>query len=361
MACLLFVIDHNWDASIEAFARLDRQLAGSLEAVQGGSPERRVAYFLFALLGVGLALGRGARPLRVHGAAAYAMLAFLGWAFLSLLWSLSPQLTVRRGGVVVMLSVGIAGLLRRFSLREILGLLLFLSLAYLLVGVMAELSLGTFEPLGRHYRFAGTLHPNIQGVNCALAFLAGLWLATAPEEPWNRRWIGVLAVAVAGLFLLLTRSRGAVGSALAAAGVLGLLRLRRRHAALAVAAGIGLAGVAGFLLAAELAEEPWGLILLGRDPTKAGTLTGRIPLWDSLLRYAGEHPVLGYGYGAFIDPERGSAVATEVGAFVLGGPHSAYISVLGDLGAIGLLLFVAALVFSLVRALRHHSSGEWNP
>jgi O-antigen ligase len=73
-----------------------------------------------------------------------------------------------------------------------------------------------------------------------------------------------------------------------------------------------------------------------------GTLTKRTYIWSAGLEAYREHPVLGVGAGAF---EAGVVKRLDV-AYVA---HNSYLSVLVELGAVGLILFLALLA-SLVHA-----------
>src|SRR5690606_4411617 len=102
--------------------------------------------------------------------------------------------------------------------------------------------LGTFAPLRTGYRFAGTLHPNQQGINCALLALSAVYLGRVGRTRAGRLTASA-ALTLAMGFLLLTRSR----TSLAAAGIALLLflaldapPLRRVAMTAGVTAGVAL-------------------------------------------------------------------------------------------------------------------------
>lgn len=348
-----FTIDHGWYASLN-IGRAGRDLGSDLAFVGEGSTRlgKLLSYALLGLLGLVLVLRRARHRLAVRGPLSVCILVLLGWAAVSLLWSADPEITVRRGGVLLLMTVLAVGLVRQLSPREIAAVISAVSATFLFLGIAAEVVLGSFQPLSEGYRFAGTLHPNHQAANCALALLGGLWFGTSKNERWSRRWLGLAVAALALTFMFFTRSRSGFMAGTAAAAVLLLLRLPKRYGVLIPVAATGTAAGMALLFLTERAETPWSVLLLGRSVEQVATLNSRVPLWRAMLEFVGERPVLGFGYGAFVDPERGAAIAAEVGGFVLGGPHSAYMSVLLDLGVVGLLLFLAVLVLGVITAVR---------
>ncbi len=323
-------------------------VAGS--AVAAGNMARQVGYLAFGVYGIVAWLRVPRFRLNVGGFLALILVTYLGWAVLSLAWSLNPMLSVRRLSALCLLALGITGMLRQHSGDTIARLILFMTLSYLLIGVIAELTLGQFTPWASGYRFAGTVHPNIQGVNCATLVLAAVTLAAT-----SKRFRPVLlAIAFGGMgFLVLTGSRTALAAGLASLFLIWMLKMKR---GLAVITLLGLSWVAlGNLLFVVngLLPSPLGAFLTERaDTPGAGVLTGRADLWAILIEYARERPILGYGYGAFFDPARGLDMAARIGAWAFGGPHSIYLGTLVDLGAIGLGCLLGILFGGLLRGVR---------
>src|SRR5690606_23459802 len=129
-----------------------------------------------------------------------------------------PVLSGKRLLVLVMMLVGAAGLARQFTLDALMRVVAICTALHLALGVGTELWLGTFAPLRTGYRFAGTLHPNQQGINCALLALSAVYLGRVGRTRAGRLTASA-ALTLAMGFLLLTRSR----TSLAAAGIALLL------------------------------------------------------------------------------------------------------------------------------------------
>ena len=127
----------------------------------------------------------------------------MAWACLSVAWSISPALTARRFFVLAMLSVGALAVASRFSAREVCRFA-FASLGgSIVLALSCEIVLGTFHPVKPEYRFAGIMHPNDQGMGCALFLLVSIALS---RSPGRRRWFYLAAAVAAGTVLVLTKS-----------------------------------------------------------------------------------------------------------------------------------------------------------
>jgi O-antigen ligase len=97
---------------------------------------------------------------------------------------------------------------------------------------------------------------------------------------------------------------------------------------------------------------------MSRADSRHETLSGRTGLWEELLGYAAERPLLGYGPGAFWSARHLEAIyATQ--RWPASEAHSLYLEQLLDLGAIGLSLLVLLLGGGALRAARWlRASGD---
>lgn len=88
------------------------------------------------------------------------------------------------------------------------------------------------------------------------------------------------------------------------------------------------------------------------------TVSGRLELQQVCLSYAGERPILGYGYGGFWTPRHMYEVSALVGARI-SGCTSAYIELLLGLGVIGTAIYSIMLLLGLRQyVLLFHRSGN---
>jgi exopolysaccharide production protein ExoQ len=111
--------------------------------------------------------------------------------------------------------------------------------------------------------------------------------------------------------------------------------------------------VFGFVaIALSIANLDFLFGLLNRDTA----LTGRIPLWEHLLRDVfSQRPVLGYGFGALWD----HASFRSLTQAVVGWPYpvliadNGFLDVLLNLGIVGFVLFLVSFVLAWVRAFQY--------
>lgn len=155
-------------------------------------------------------------------------------------------------------------------------------------------------------------------------------------------------IAVALLTLTLTGS-STVLVALLMTGVVAALALIARRVGirgrLALAGGVVVAAVVGAGVMVTRTAEVFEL--LGRSPD----LTGRFQIWESVLGLAQQHPVVGWGWigywAPWVHPFQGLAVRSGVTYLQA---HDAYLDVLLQVGAVGLLVFACLIVTTYVRS-----------
>ncbi len=313
-----------------------------------GSAARQISFLMLALYAIAhIPLWRS-RKLQRLSAAGVAALALCAWTFLSGTWTDSFAASGARLLGLLTLMLVASAVCFRFRPEAIVRWVGAATVAYAVTGVICELALGAFRPFAPDYRFSGTLHPNEQGVNCAIAAIAvwHLWW----RNPHRLRWLSAFLFVLT--LLLLTKSRTACFSAMAALvlfNVFSICSLRRR---LLVWCAIGILVTSAAWLQWNGAIHIQGSVQLGRDSSRSDTqsLTGRVPLWDELLGLAARHSVLGYGYGGFWTPERITDLSEDQG-WGISASHSAYIDMLLALGPAGVALYTASLLLAVFRAI----------
>src|SRR4029079_2347101 len=135
--------------------------------------------------------------------------------------------------------------------------------AFVLAGVFAELALGTFRPWRHDYRFAGTCHPNDQGLQCALLVIAaGFAEFTERDRPRLRR--ALMALGLIGLAL--SKSRTTLIAFVAATAVALILRSRGAQRWLVTAGCVAilcLAGILSSFVSVSAANEAGNVAAMG--------------------------------------------------------------------------------------------------
>lgn len=343
----MFLIEHDMRASLVFQSMVNATSLEQLDAegaMFAQSSGRQIGGLMLGALGVLLLLQRGRHGRATSGPLAGWLLFFFAWALLSVAWAADPALTARRLVLFVCMGVGAWALATRFSPREIAALALAGPLLYLGVGVYAEYTNGTLAITTPGYRFAGTVHPNAQAINCALLSLSAFYFVRTTRR---RRWFFVAVLALALVMLYLTKSRTALASTVVAVVSFEAMLLTGPRR-VAVLIGGAASVVALFLLSSVLLPAMQDKLTLGRTDVSEdfGTLTGRWPLWTQLTGFVAERPVLGYGYGGFWNYDNSMEVIEEQG-WPISHAHNAYLDTMLELGPLGLLALVVALIVGL--------------
>jgi exopolysaccharide production protein ExoQ len=272
------------------------------------------------------------------------MLLAIVFIVVSALWSIDPNLTIRRSialvgttavGLLVYIEVGRERLLRFFAIN----LAIFTVLSVLLA--LAVPSLGTHV----HDKFAGQWR-GLLGFKNQAAWSASLfiiiWLGTR-KTPWMKKlsW-PLLAIGV----LMLLQTKSATGLAATTFGIATFvsLYLFRRYAIFRP-----IALTLGAILLLLIFTDAGSLFstvleLLGRD----ASLTGRTSIWSALWPLLKENLLLGVGYQAFWD-HAADYFGNSSWMVGIGHAHNAYIEIMIDVGLIGLLLQLAFLLHAHVK------------
>ena len=321
-------------------------------------PGPAVFYGRYALAGLlvlatwGQAPG-GARPLAdaapmsrwiVRGSYALAVIALASTA-----WSIAPAQTAQQAAAYLMLGAVLHGLTacrwhhREVALGDLAAVVRPLAAMVALGLVGARIGLVTADAhSGRH-------HGVFANAN-TLGMLAALVAATSAGLFLHRRsaWAAG-AVVVCVYAILLAQTRTAI-LALAAAGLWLILRRGARSAVTAgvVAALAGL-GVAMSGLAPERLPGPAGRLaqrFSGDAPS--GVLSGRGTTWDLTLQLWHQRPVTGYGFrtGELVIAVQGPAAGYE--SDVIG---NSFLQVVLELGLLGVVPF-GILLFALLGVAR---------
>jgi len=330
-----------------------RSVDSHIRAITEGSPARQVSLLLAGVWAAAWVAVRRSQ-LQLDGRLAALALVFLFIVTASVGWADDPLRSAKRVIVLLTLAVCCVALAQQVGLENVASLVFWGSALTVGVSCGAELALGTFAPLDPAYRFAGMMHPNVQGLYCGCLTLAGVSLARRA-----RTHAGAYAVGAATgfAFLLLAKSRVSLASVLA--GLLCYLAVtsaRARYWAL-VASTAGAIAAVPLLLAGPRAAEPLlALVRMGRQEgvSTIGTITGRTELWQALLQHVYDRPLLGYGYGGFWTPERLTALTQNAG-WVFGSAHSQYFEIALSVGLLGLAVYCGTGLAALWRLM----AGYW--
>jgi exopolysaccharide production protein ExoQ len=346
VGAVFFVVAHDFQVSrYEAF--IPWADAGAAREA-GQNVLKGLALSSIGLLGAYLIVRRQGRALNATDSLSALMIFYLTWSTASVLWSNDPALSCRWLAVTMFCVLGAVGFARQFRPRDVALMAMVISGAYLLVGVGTEVTLGTLCPWSPGYRFAGTVHPNTQGMHLAVLCLASFCLAKSAT--CRQAWLWALFV-VGLAFLLLTKSRAscaALAVALAALGCVNLSGRTRLMIAMSAAFLISAAALADALADVNIGDKIVRAAMLGRQEESEG-LTGRIPIWTALQDYIAARPLQGYGYESFWTAQHIEAVSDEA-QWSMREAHNTYIDAMLSVGLIGAATFLAVVLLSLRRA-----------
>lgn len=332
-----------------AFIPLWRQETLGDAIATSGDPFQQVV-LLFSYSGLVLLWWHRQQTVRV-ALRGWLIWAIIGWAILSVFWSQAPALTIRRSAALVLATLYGLLLAIRYPPATVLHLI---GSAMAIIVVSSLISIGLGAPgaiMGYPHPGAwqGIMyHKNALGRICVLALIVFGVLMYQTTMPWRIGW-GVL---IAGCVGLIVGAQSATAVVILVIIILAWMVLipfsmaSRREQFQITMISLGIAAPTGYLLwsySEDIAQ------LLNRDLT----LTGRVPLWQTLLPIGWKQALTGYGFGAFwTDPSQ--MMDVDIALMRLRfwwavQAHNGYLDVWLEMGMVGLSLAAALLLFFLWR------------
>jgi len=293
--------------------------------------------------------------LGAHPAATYLLLAFLGWAVFSLTWATDTAAGIgdlSRYGLNILLYVIVYSAVRteEQGVRVVWAIVLGTGATALLGFVV-----GNSEARPQDDRLASTVG---NANELAAVLVAGVALAAglgfSLRKSSGLRLLA-LPITVVSLFaLVLTGSRsGVIALALSLVTFVCFAGRWRPQAVF----GVVSASLAVIVLFFAFAPEPVRQRITEITPGEvSASQEGRVSIWMAAARMVEDNPVKGVGVGNF--QTRAKDYVLEPGAAgrtdqVIDDPqiaHNTYLQVLAELGIIGVIPFLAIIVFSLAAA-----------
>jgi len=354
LAPIFFFMHHDVNFSYGG-GSIENTVSFEEQAIEGNI-NRRIALFslgLFSLLS--LIFTKRQNLLKYDDPLGWVLLFFVVWSLASILWSIDVTVTARRLIGFGVFCLGALAMTSRFSADFLPECVFYITALYLAAGLSVEIIHHAFTPLSGDYRFSGTVHPNIQAINCAMLLLSAVSLAGSPGR---RRNVFLAAAAIAFVFLILTKSRTSLLCALLALGFLSFLNSSNKSRGLIYLLGIVFVYSIFYLFLGErLLPSVRETFLLGRDPEETLTFTGRTYLWEASLDYAWLRPFHGYGFNSFWTPRHLRAFSEAMG-WPIPDAHSAYIDLLLNIGLVGLVSYVSALFLGIKKAIAGYLKTE---
>jgi len=304
---------------------------------------------------------RNFRPIAAAVRANKFLIALVLLAVVSVFWSEDPGLTLRRG--LALLATTLFGLdfAVRYTIRKQLQLVAIALSAIVALSVVVQVFFAGLVPVvDKAYPDAWVGLFDQKNVFARVVVLTAIVVLASVR----RSMAGILTaiftfVAAVGLII-------ATQSITAVVALVGLLLVLQFAPALRwkgrVRTLIGFSAAAMVVPAIFLLVHYWALItnLLGRN----GTLTGRAQLWAISFSSIELKPLLGYGYSAFWMVSEEALRINAMLRWTVPHAHNAYMDLALELGLIGVLLYLAAYVVALWRAVAYmrtdsETSSKW--
>lgn len=280
----------------------------------------------------------------------------LGWCWLSMVWAMNPDVTIRRLLLTTMIVVIIFNLAQALRFEEtvrIVRRVFVITLAASYAAVLLAPSIGIHRAadvagIGIDPDLIGCwkgvlAHKNYAGVACAFTVILFTFDAR------GMRLLPRAAVILGALlFLYKTRSKTSAGILVAAivCGWLFTMYNPRRRVAVVSIIVVVAAAIAIFVY------YDWDA--LSAPFNRPDAFTGRVQIWKVLVEYHSDHP-LGSGYGSFwnIGPDRQMLHYVKSTNWVAGQPqaHNGYLDLLVQLGMPGLILGILAFIVAPIGRL----------
>ena len=341
--------EHGWSHS-KHFADIDQMLYDGSENVtadklSGIDKFATVTRISLAVFGLVCFWYQKRFRLRKNSPLLWVGLAFGVCIYASTFWSINPMHTLFKLVVLSCLGAAAIGFATAFTLKQLLEWLALTCAIYIIIGFLAELSLGTFEVGGNH-RFVGTVHPNTEAIFGAVLCLS----ARLFYSPDRSKLLAIGFIALALFCIYLTKSRTTLAALVVSFVVMQILAARgsnRVYLILACLFVLGCVTASSVLLSVRNTGQIGNIIAMGRTED-VSTLTGRLPLWEELLTWVQKSPVFGYGYLAFWDAKRVEFLSQTFSWEIPHG-HNMYLDITLDVGLVGAFLFVAMLVGALIQ------------
>jgi exopolysaccharide production protein ExoQ len=278
------------------------------------------------------------------------ILLLIGFAIFSISWSYSPELTRTRVIALtgtMMFSLYFAS---RYSLKEQLQLLGWLFGITVIASIVFAIVLPKYGIMGGVHSGAWRgiyNHKNVLGKNMVPSVIVFLLLSLNARK---HQWIYWTLLSTSIGLIVLSRSSSPLVNLLVLMNIFLVLYIFRWNYIVMVPALIGILSVGTILYVLITANAEQIASILGKDLT----LTGRTNFWPLVLDKIWEQPWIGYGFGAFWQGVDGpSAYIWNALSFKTPNSHNGYLDLCLDLGFIGLAIYMAQFINSMIKGIAY--------
>lgn len=282
------------------------------------------------------------------------LIGLIGLMAMSVMWSVAPDVTMRRTFALAMSALFGLWMASRWSWRE---MILLIATTFALLGLSSTFMAIVVPSMGiDHAVHVGAWkgvfwEKNTLGGVMAWGVVSGLAATRVDPKHWLF-WIGCAAMCMA--LVLLSTSKTALLSCMLGTGcVIGIALCRRGFGFAALMMFLGLTG--GITIATIMLVAPLeALEALGRD----ATLTGRTDIWGVLIEEIRTVPWTGYGYMAFWSAENGPVFwVRQATHWDVPTAHNGWIEIALAIGIPGVIMTALVYFRALLRAVGRIFSG----
>ncbi|NHC37424.1 O-antigen ligase family protein [Scytonema millei] len=273
----------------------------------------------------------------------------VGVALISISWSFSPEMTLRRG--IALLGTTAFGfyLATRYSLKQLLyllswvfGIAIFLSFFFGMVlpqyGSMGGIHAGAWRGIYPH--------KNTLGGTMVLSAIVFFLLAMDSK---NYRFILGCGFLFSVVLVLLSTSKTSLTNLVFLVAAIHIYRTFRQRYEIMVPTLIAITIVSGSFYILLISNLDNFMGLLGKN----ATLTGRTDLWPAVVNKIQQRPWLGYGYSGFWSTDwTGESVDVwYIIGWISPNSHNGVLDLWLDLGLLGVLIFLIGFWKNLINGL----------
>jgi len=276
------------------------------------------------------------------------------WCALSVLWSIDPGVSFRRGIALTMTTFAGLAFAARYDWNEMVQHIAVVALILCVItivlvglnptrGIMQEIHPGAWRgPWVEKNQLGGIMTKCFAVCMCAFAMRpqrAILWIP-----------VGIVCFAL----VLLSTSKTSLLVSLSCLGFFFALRIFRRFPFLRIIVMFGFLAVVTLIVSVLLIDPAWALGLIGKDPS----LTGRTDIWNLLIEAINQKFWLGYGYGVYwMDPLGPSYHVRSVLQWSVPTAHNGWFDSWLSAGFVIIFLFSLLLVMTVLLALSRIKHG----
>jgi O-antigen ligase len=280
------------------------------------------------------------------------------WAFSSVLWSPLKSVTIFQSGslaamlfVTSAVAVVCADQQRVSKVLYQLNLTLLASSLVLVVAYAIDPAMSGLDRSRIHTGGDGLIHPTAAGATASLGLLVLTLCHYIGKFDWTKK-LSIPCILIHGIIVFLSNSRTATGMAAITIGCVLFwfsTNVGRAKVAMAISV-ICLAFVLldpGFKLGASTVGASAEYVTRGQSGDQLKGVSGRSEMWSAIWEEYKKALVMGHGY--FVTSEKGALLVWNHNSNHTA--HNLLLQILSTTGAVGLLLFLLALVQSAMVSL----------